>query len=155
MVGPVLPFDIIDPMQYHPSQPLKILFVMFAGLFHVLSMFLPSRLLTLPKISENIEISINSPKTIKREWKTGTSDMPSAMSQGADESAADQEMLSSTASSRPDSLDSAAETEIPRSLTPDSSVESENSPSRRTILNLSGLWTEQSEKVRCAYTSFT
>ena len=111
-------------------------------------MFLPSRLLTLPKVSENMEININSPRTIMREVETDASDTPTSMSQGVDEAAIDQESLSSTAfspSSRVDTEES--ETEMPRSLTPESSVENEKSPTRPS---LSGLWTEQSEKVHCA-----
>ena len=70
--------------------------------------------------------------------------MLTAMRQEARESATDQGALSSTVSSLSDTLDM---TESPRSLTLESSVESEDSPSRKKILNLSELWTEQSEKV--------
>ncbi len=150
-MGPVLLLDIIHLMHNHLSLPLRFVFLMFAaGLFHILSMFLPSRLLKLPKVSENMEININSPRTIMREVETGASDTPTSMSQGVDESALDQELLSSTASSLSSRLDTGeADTGIPRSLTPESSVEGEKSPSREKMTSLSGLWTEQSEKVRC------
>lgn len=141
--------DTIDPMQHRLSQPLQLVFLMFAALFHVLSMFLPSRLLTLPNVSESMEININPPGMIKRDSDTGTSSMPTATGQSVDESTADQGALSSTASSLSDRLDTAeAETETPRSLTPESSVEGEDSPSRKKILSLSGLWTQRNEKVR-------
>ena len=124
---------------------------MFAVLFHVLSMILPSRLLTVPKISENIEISINSPKTMKMEPDSGTSDVPTRMALGLDESTPNQGTSSFTASSPSNTVDTAkAETEIetPRSLTPLSSGEEGDSPSRKKALGLSELWTDQSEKVR-------
>ena len=70
--------------------------------------------------------------------------MLAAIRQEAREPVTDQGALSSTGSSVSDTLDM---TESPRSLTPESNVESEASPSRRKILNLSELWTEQSEKV--------
>lgn len=70
--------------------------------------------------------------------------MLTAMRQEARESATDQQALSSTVSSLSDTLDM---TDSPRSLTLESSVESEDNLSRKTILNLSELWTEQSEKV--------
>ena len=122
---------------------------MFAVLLHVLSMLLPSRLLKLPKISENMEISINSPKTIKMEADTGTPGIPIAKSEGMVESAPDQGPFSSTASSPSNRLNTPeAETEIEmRSLTPESSVGNEDRPSSEKILSLSALWTEQSEKV--------
>ena len=121
--------------------------IMFAGLLHLLRMFLPSRLLTLPKISENIEISVNSPKT-KRESDVGTASMATTLGQGADQPATHQGMRSSTASSLSDRLDTTeAETETLRSLTPGSSVESDNGHSRNNILSLPSLWTGQSEKV--------
>lgn len=69
--------------------------------------------------------------------------MLTAMRQEARESATDQQALSSTVSSLSDTLDM---TDSPRSLTLESSVESEDNLSRKTILNLSELWTEQSEK---------
>ena len=111
-------------------------------------MLLPSRLLRLPKISENMEISINSPETIKMEADTGTPSIPIAKSEGADESPADQG--SSTASSPSNKLKTPeAETEIEmQSLTTESSVGNEYSLRSEKILILSGLWTEQSEKVR-------
>lgn len=137
-------------MHHHLSQPLLFLSVMFAGLFHVLSMFLPSRLLTWPKISENIEISINSPNTIKLEPDTGTSSMSAVMGQGTDGSATGPETLSSPASSLSDRPDTAgAGTETPRSLTPGSSVESVDDTSHKSTRSLPQLWTEQSEKARC------
>lgn len=124
---------------------------MFAILFHVLSMLLPSRLLKLPNIRENMEISIKFPKTIKMEADTGTSSIPVAKSQGADGSAADHGSLSSTAPSSSNIL-STSETEtkreMPRSRTPESSVGNGDSPSGEKILSSSGLWTEQSEKAR-------
>ena len=124
---------------------------MFAILFHVLSMLLPSRLLKLPKSRENMEISIKSPKMIKMVADTGTSSIPVAKSQGADGSAADHGSLSSTASSSSNIL-STSETEkkreMPRTRTPESSVGNEDSPSGEKILSSSGLWTEQSEKAR-------
>lgn len=150
MVYPLLPFRIISPMQYHLSQPPKLAFIMFAVLFHIISMFLPSRLLTLPKISENMEISINSPKTIRTERDTDTSTMPTAMVQRTDDPIAHQETRSSTASSlsgRLDAAEAGTETRTPRSLTPDSTVESEGSPGCKKIPSSSELWTEQSEKV--------
>ena len=122
---------------------------MFAGLFHILRMFLPSRLLTLPKISENIEISVNSPKTIKRESDVGAPSMATTLGQRAHQPAMDEGMRSSTATSPSDRLDTTeAETETLRSLTPGSSVESDDGHSRN-ILSLCGLWTEESEKVSC------
>ncbi len=138
-------------MQNHLSLPLRFVFLMFAaGLFHILSMFLPSRLLKLPKVSENMEININSPRTMMREVETGASDTPTSRTQRVDESTLDQEFLSSTASSPSSRLDRGEEeTGMPRSLTPESSVESEKSPSRQKMPSLSSLWTEQSEKVRC------
>lgn len=120
---------------------------MFTALFHVLSMFLPSRLLTLPKVSENLEININSPRTTKKELDTSLSNMPIATSRSADDFDADQGPLLSTVSSSSDRLASGdVETETTPSLTPDSSVAGEDSPSHTKIPSLSGLWTEQSEK---------
>ncbi|CAD6573480.1 MAG: geranylgeranyl pyrophosphate synthetase [Alectoria sarmentosa] len=122
---------------------------MFAVLFHIIAMFLPSRLLTLPKISENMEISINSPKTIRTERDTDTSTMPTAMGQRTEGPIVHQETRSSTASSlsgRLDAAEAGTETRTPRSLTPDSTVESEGSPGCKKIPSSSELWTEQSEK---------
>ncbi len=112
-------------------------------------MLLPSRLLTLPKVSENLEISINSPKTIKMEPDTIMLDTPTVTGQWPDEPAAGHPTLSSTPSSQSDRLDTTeAETEAPGSLTPESSMENEDVSSHKEILSLSGLWTEQSEKAR-------
>lgn len=73
--------------------------------------------------------------------------MPIATGQSGHEFATDQAPLSSTASSPSDKLGTAeAETESPGSLTPESSVASEDGRSRQKLLSLSGLWTEQSEK---------
>lgn len=122
---------------------------MFAELFHVLSMLLPSRLLTPPKVSQRMEISINSPKTIQMEADTAATSTPMAMDWAADEPAADVATVSSTATSQADTFnvgEAESETDMPRSLTPDSSVEDDDSPSRKRILGLSGLWTDQSEK---------
>lgn len=120
---------------------------MFAELLNVLRMFLPSRLLTLPKLSENIEISVNSPKTIKRESDVGTASMATTLGQRAHQPATNEGMRSSTASSPSDRLDTTeAETETLRSLTPGSSVESDDDYSRN-ILSLCRSWTVQSEKV--------
>ena len=94
-----------------------------------------------------MEISINSPKTVK-EFHTGTGSVPTEMSPGGDKSLADQATPSSTASCLSDELDTAeAETETPRSFTPDSSVDNGEGPGRNKLLSLSGLWTEKSEKV--------
>ena len=120
---------------------------MLAGLLHLLRMFLPSRLLTLPKISENIEISVNSPKTIKRESDVGTPSMVTTLGQRVYQPATDEGMRSPTASSPSDRLDTTeAERETLRSMTPGSSVESDDGHSRN-ILSLCSSWTEQSEKV--------
>ena len=122
--------------------------IMFAMLLRLLGMFLPSRLLTLPKISENIEISVNSPKTIKRESDVGTPSMATTLGQRVHQPATDEGMSSSTASSPFDRLDTTEdETETLRSMTPGSSVESGDGHSRN-ILSLCSSWTEQSEKVR-------
>ena len=146
---PLLLFEITHQMQHHFTQPLPLVSLMFAGLFHVLSMFLPSKLLTLPKVSENMEISIDSPKTIEKETDASTSSVPAAMGQPAEEPTAEQGALSPSASSLSDTYDTAdAGTETPRSLTPGSSVANEDDPSRKYILSLSGLWTEHSERVR-------
>ena len=123
--------------------------IMLAGLLHLLGMFLPSRLLRLPKISENIEISVNSPKTIKWESDVDTPSMATTLGQRAHQPATDEGMRSSTASSPSDRLDTTeAETETLRSLTPGSSVESDDGHSRN-ILSFCSSWTEQSEKVGC------
>ena len=122
---------------------------MFQILLQLLSMFLPSKFLTLPKVSENMEISINSPKTIKMELEAGSSSIPSTVGQDMDESVAGQGSLSSTASSTSRSLDALnIGIESPRPLTPESSVGSEDDPMDKKALDLSGLWTGQSEKVR-------
>ena len=127
---------------------MQLILLMFAELFHVLSMLLPSKLLTLPKVSENMEININSPRVTKEEVDSGTSSIPAPIDQGADQSVADQGTPSSTASSPSDRVETAeAEIDSPQSLTPESSVESEDSSSRTKILNLSRSWTEASEKV--------
>ena len=132
-----------------PHSSCKSCPIMLTGLLHLLTIFLPSRLLRLPKVSQNIEISINSPKLIKQEPDTGTSNMPTILGQGVDEPATDQEMRSSPTSSLSDRLDTTeAETETLRSLTPGSSVESDQGPSRNNIIGLPRSWTEQSEKVR-------
>lgn len=144
----MLPFDIIDAMQHHFSQTLQLAFPTFAGLFRVLSMFLPSRPLSLSKVSENMEINMNSPRTVKRESDTNTSSIPTATTPRTDELTVYHGLLSSTASSLSDILDIAeAETETPRSIKPKSSVESEDSPSHKKILILFRLWTERSQKV--------
>ena len=148
---PVLPPRTFNPVQDHLSRSSSIVFIMFAALLHVLSKFLPSRLLALPKVSENIEISINSPKTMRMESDTGTPSILAAMHQGTDEPTADQGMISSTASSPSTMLvmaEAGTEIETPRSLTPESSVENQDSPSHVKISDLTALWTEQSEKVR-------
>lgn len=107
-----------------PHSFFKLRLIMFAGLFHLLRMFLPSRLLTLPS-------------------------MAATLVQRAHHPAMDEEMRSSTATSPSDRLDTTeAETETLRSLTPGSNVESDDGHSRN-ILSLCGLWTEQSEKVSC------
>ena len=123
---------------------------MFAMLLHVLSRFLPSRLLTLPKISENFEININSSGTMKIESDTGITTVSMAEDHGTDELAIDQGTLSSTVSSPSTNLKMAEEeTEIdtPRSLTPASSVGDQDSPTHDKVPYLTALWTEQSEKV--------
>ena len=90
----------------------------------MLSMFPPSGPLKMPKISEKMEININSPKTIQRGFDIGTPSASTAMGLRGDDSTADQGTLSSTASSLSHGLDTAeAETEMPRSITPESSVE--------------------------------
>ena len=95
------------------------------------------------------------------EVDTGTTSAPMAMDWAADEPAADVAdvaAVSSTATSPSDTLNTGeaeSETDMPRSLTPDSSVENEDSPNRKDILSLSELWTEQSEKVTQVHTSFT
>ena len=120
---------------------------MFAGLLRFLRMFLPSRLLTLPTISENIEISVNSPKTIKQDSDVGTPSMATTLGQRVHQPGTDEGMRSSTVSSRFDRLDTTEdETETLRSMTPGSSVESGDGHSRN-ILSLCSSWTEQSEKV--------
>ena len=150
---PVLPLDsftsTIEKYTHHGFCLFVVL--MLAILLHVLSRLLPSRLLTLPKISENLEISIISQKTMRMESETGTTSMPVAKDQGTDESTADQGAHSSTASSLSASFDMAESgrvIETPRSLTPESSDENEDSPSPRKSFALSAVWTEQSEKVR-------
>ena len=123
---------------------------MFAELLHLLSKFLPSRLLALPKISENIEITIHSPRTMRIESDTGTPSVLVANDQGTDEPTADQTTISSTASSSSIKLvmaEAATEIETPRSLTPESSVENQDTLSHVKIADLTALWTEQSEKV--------
>lgn len=147
---PVLPPITSNPVQNHLSRFSSIVFIMFAALFHVLSKFLPSRLLALPKVSENIEISITSSKTMRMESDMGTPSIPVVKDQGTDEPTADQGTISSTASSPSTMLVLAeAETviETPRSLTPESSVDNQDSPNNDKI-SLTALWTEQSEKVR-------
>ena len=152
----MVPLDFNNPVLSNPSQPSHFVFLMFTVLFHYLSMLLPSRLLTLPKVSENMELSINSPKTIKVEPDTCTSGVPFAMAQEEDGTASGQGTFSSTASSPSDGPDTAVETVTPRSMTPDSSVESEEISSRKKIRkDLSALWTEQTEKVYRADSSFT
>lgn len=129
---------------------------MFTVLLHVLSRFLPSRLLTLPKVSEHMEISINSPKTVKMEPDTGTSFIPASKDQTMDGFITELRTLSSTPSSpssRPNMPESETEIDTPRSLTPESSVGAESSSSQEKISSLSALWTEQSEKVRGQYAS--
>ena len=141
----------LQPSAKPPITVLSIVFIMFAALLHVLSMFLPSRLLALPKVSENIELSIDSPKTMRMDSDTGIPSIQVAKDQGTDEPTADQGTISSFASSPSTMLVMAeAETEIdtPRSLTPESSVENQDSPSHDKIPDLTALWTEQSEKVR-------
>ena len=126
-------------------------FLMFAVLLHILSRFLPSRLLTLPKISEHMEISINSPKTVKMDPDTGTSIIPVSRDQEMHGFITELQTLSSTASSpstRPNMAESGIEIETPRSLTPESSVGAGDNSSHEKISTLSALWTEQSEKVR-------
>ena len=153
----MLPLDFINPVLNQPSQPLQFVFLMFTVLFRVLSMLLPSRLLTLPKVSENMELSINSPKTIKLEPNSCTSRVPTAMAQEEDGAASGQGTFSSTASYPSDGPDTAeVEMATPRSMTPDSSVENEDVLSRTRIRkDLSTLWTEQSEKVHRSPTGFT
>lgn len=144
----MLPFDITEQMQHRLSQLLQLVVLMFEGLLHFVSMLLPSKLLALPKISENMEININSPKTIERELKDGESSMPTPIGQGVDEIVPDQGTLSSTASSFSQRLDTAeVKAEMPRSLTPESSVENDDSPSLEKFQSLSALWREESEKV--------
>ena len=148
---PVLPLITFNAVQNHLSRSSSIVFIMFAALLHVLSKFLPSRLLALPKVSENIEISINSPKTMRMESDTGTPSLPVEKDQVTDEPTADLGTISSTASSPSTMLvmaEAGTEIETPRSLTPESSVENQDSPSHDKILDLTALWTEQSEKVR-------
>ena len=146
----VLPFSTsLNQCTAAPHSFYKFHLIMLAGLLHLLGMFLPSRLLTLPKISEKIEISVNSPKTIKRESDVGTPSMATTLGQRAHQPATDEGMRSSTASSLSERLDTTeAETETLRSLTPGSSVESDDGHSRN-ILSLCSSWTEQSEKVSC------
>ena len=128
-----------------PHRSCKSRLIMIAELLIVLRMFLPSRLLTLPKLSENIEISVNSPKTIKPESDVGTASMATTLGQRAHQPTTNEEMRSSTASSPSDRLDTTeAETETLRSLTPGSSVDDDYS---RNILGLCRSWTIQSEKV--------
>ena len=155
----MLPLDFNNPLlrqPSQPSQPSQFVFLMFTVLFHYLSMLLPSRLLTLPKVSENMELSINSPKTIKLEPDTCTSSAPFAMAREEDGTASGQGTLSTTASSPSDGPDTIVETVTPRSMTPDSSVENEDTSGRKQIRkDLSVLWTEQSEKVHRADSNFT
>ena len=132
------------------SRSSAIVFIMFAALLHVLSKFLPSRLLALPEVSENIGIRIISPKTMTMELDTGTPSIPVGKNQGTDEPKADQGMISSTAYSPSIKLvmaEAGTEIETPRSLTPLSSVENQDSPTHDKISELTALWTEQSEKV--------
>ena len=152
----MLPLDFINPLLNQSSYISQFVFLMLTVLFQFLSMLLPSRLLTLPKVSENMELSINSPKTIKLETDTCTSSVPTAMAREEDEAASGQETFSSTASSPSEGLDTAVvETLTPRSMTPDSSIANEDISSRKKIRkDLSTLWTEHSEKVRVD-TSFT
>ena len=147
---PVLPLITFNQVQNYLSRSSSILFIMFAALLHVLSKFLPSRLLALPKVSENIEISINSPKTMRMESDTGTPSIPVAKDPGTDEPTADQGTILSTASSASDKIvmaESGTEIETPRSLTPESSVENQDSPSHDKVPGLTALWTEPNEKV--------
>ena len=123
---------------------------MLAALLHLLSKFLPSRLLALPKVSENIEITIHSPKTMRLASDIGIPSISVAKDQGTDEPTADQTTISSTASSSSIKLvmaEAATEIETPRSLTPESSVENQDTLGHDKIADLTALWTEQSEKV--------
>lgn len=148
IVCPLLPFDITDQMQHRLSQLLQLVLLMFALLFHFLSMLLPSKLLALPKVSEKMEININSPKTIERESNNGESSMPTPIGQGVDGFVADQATLSSTTSSSSQTLDTAqVKSKRPRSLTPESRIENDGSPGLVKFQGLSALWTEESEKV--------
>ena len=148
---PVLPPTTFNSVLNHLLRSSSIVFTMFAELLHLLSKFLPSRLLALPKVSEDIEITFHSPKTMRIESDTGTPSISVANDQGTDEPTADQATISSTASSPSIKLvmaEAATEIETPRSLTPESSVENQDSPSHDKISDLTALWTEQSEKAR-------
>lgn len=143
-------------MQDGLSQLLQLAFLMFAGLFHFLSMLLPSKLLALPKVSEHMEININSPKTIEKAFDSEESSMPTPIGRGVDDLVADRGTLPFTASSPSQKADTAeVKAETPRSLTPASSVENDVSPSLEKVQSLSAAWTEENEKVSQADRSFT
>ena len=123
-----------------PLTSLQFLYLVLAVFVQLLSVFLPSKLLTMPKDSENMEIRV------KQEPDIDTSNRPIAADKKVNEDAASLEMPSPTASSS--SVHTRAGTETPRSVTPASSVESNDDPGDLKNLNLSSLWTEQSEKAR-------
>lgn len=153
---PVLPPMTFNPVQNHVSRSLSIVFIMFAALLHVLSKLLPSRLLALPEVSENIKIIISTPETMTMDSDTGTPSISVAKDHRPDEALAEQGIISSTAYSPSIKLviaEAGTEIETPRSLTPVSSVENQDSPSHAKISDSTALWTEQSEKVHQQETS--
>ena len=147
---PVLPLITFNQVQKHVSRSSSNVSIMFAALLHLLSRVLPSRLLALPKVNENIEISIKSPRTMRMESDTGAPSILVAMDQANDEPTTDLATIESTASSPSTKLvmaEAGTEIETPRSLTPESSVENQDSPSHDKVSDLTALWTEQCEKV--------